>query len=65
MLRMEFQTFNLLPFINSDKIIYTEWSNDGQTWKHSEVHLGSTHRICLTKWISHFFSHVHFSVIPF
>lgn len=65
MLRMEFQSLNLLPFINSNKIIYTEWSNDGQTWKHSEVQLGSAPRICLTKWIIILPSRVHSHVTPF
>lgn len=57
-LRKKFQTLNLTPFINSNKIIYTEWSNNGQTWKHSEVRLGSAPRICLTKWIIILPSHV-------
>lgn len=49
MFRMEFQILILFPFINSNRIVYTDWSNDGQTWKHSEVQLGSVPRICLTK----------------
>lgn len=65
MLRMEFQSLNFLPFINSNKIIFTESSNDGQTWKHSEVQLGSVPRICLTKWITILPSHVHSHVAPF